>query len=398
VAQVEAIAGKWIFEDLMPGMSDFDTRFICADAMTAEDWCRTSTAVGEVHLDLCRSHPEWARILEHLPGVNLTWGELSDEVTYYPEYKQWSFYNCSEPALLKQATETLAKRAWDAKDEYFHLKRFLTYFGPYDRKIDPAINLGVYEERYPLHSRLMHYFTPALQSAVAILQRRTVAGKMESLLLARELVPEASVVQEVIEVVGQDYEVPQLYQEPALSELEERLFDGLKMLGQRLASAVTILPGAADTALQEWKTSVRTIAVDPALTLFDNAKFARLMKGRLYFYANAPSHFATTWLIRNELGRIGNMFFRTPFRIFWELTRGETVADPAEIVAGLAPAILSDEEVACTLAFSRLATMCDAGQESQRAAEIVEVYDGFFHALHKISHVVRELQRGKGSK
>ena len=49
---IEAIAGKWMFRDLIPGMSDFDTRFIVRDGMTADDWCRMSTAVGEAHLRL----------------------------------------------------------------------------------------------------------------------------------------------------------------------------------------------------------------------------------------------------------------------------------------------------------------------------------------------------------
>ena len=37
-----------------------------------------SAAVGEGHLNLCERHPHWARNMEHLPGINLTWAELSD--------------------------------------------------------------------------------------------------------------------------------------------------------------------------------------------------------------------------------------------------------------------------------------------------------------------------------
>ncbi|MCM8765165.1 MAG: hypothetical protein NC830_07405, partial [Candidatus Omnitrophica bacterium] len=71
--KIEAIAGKWEFEDLIPGLSDCDSRFICSNQMDAEDWCRMSMVVGQVHLDLCRDFPQWIRILEHLPGINLTW-------------------------------------------------------------------------------------------------------------------------------------------------------------------------------------------------------------------------------------------------------------------------------------------------------------------------------------
>ena len=91
--KIEGIGGKWMFRDLMPGMSDFDTRFILSDDMTVDDWCRMSTAVADAHLMLCRKYPAWARNLEHLPGVNLTLGELATERSYYPEYQQWSFYH-----------------------------------------------------------------------------------------------------------------------------------------------------------------------------------------------------------------------------------------------------------------------------------------------------------------
>ncbi len=90
---IQAIAGKWMFRDLIPGMSDFDTRFIVRDGMTIDDWCAMSTAVGGAHLHLCEKYPCWARNLEHLPGINLTWTELASERSYYPEYQQWTFYH-----------------------------------------------------------------------------------------------------------------------------------------------------------------------------------------------------------------------------------------------------------------------------------------------------------------
>ena len=74
--KLAAIAGKWTFEDLIPGLSDFDTRFIFSDGVTVEDWMRMSTAVGRVHTSLAKEYPRWARILEHLPGLNLTLAEM----------------------------------------------------------------------------------------------------------------------------------------------------------------------------------------------------------------------------------------------------------------------------------------------------------------------------------
>ena len=391
--QIEAIAAKWTFEDLIPGLSDFDTRFICTNTMTAEDWCKMSTAIGQVHLDLCRQHPKWARILEHLPGVNLTWAELTSEETYYPEYKQWTCYDSTEPERLTQAQDSLANREWDSKDEYFHLKKFLTYYGPYNRSIDPAINLGPYEHKYPLHSRLMHYFTPPLQAAVSIIQRQSVAGKMETLRLAKSMFPELSIINEITETVAQHYEVPHLYEEPAISELEARLFEALKRIGERLSEEITILPSADRTTPEDWQTSLKQIPVAPSLAIFDYAKFTRLMKGRFYFYTQAPAHFATVLLIQNELNRIGTWFFRIPFGIFCETVHGQRPDDPAKIVPHLVPEVITEEEARCTIRFDELTNGEWRGRELEVAEQIVDVFDGFFRALDKITREVRALEQ-----
>ena len=95
IPQIQALAAKWNFEDLIPGMSDYDTRFIYSD-MTVDDWCAASMAIGKVHLDICKEYPRWPRILEHLPGINLTWDEFLDEKLYYPEYHQWTIYSCED--------------------------------------------------------------------------------------------------------------------------------------------------------------------------------------------------------------------------------------------------------------------------------------------------------------
>ena len=67
--RLKAIAGKWNFEDLLPGLSDFDSRLIFTDGATVSEWIEMSVAVGTVHTALASEHPEWARILEHLPGL-----------------------------------------------------------------------------------------------------------------------------------------------------------------------------------------------------------------------------------------------------------------------------------------------------------------------------------------
>ena len=100
-SSIRAIAAKWTFEDLIPGLSDFDTRFILEGPMAAEDWNTMSLAVGAIHTDLAREFPKWARNLEHLPGVNFTVEEILDSRLFFPESQQWTFYE-GDKVVLKE--------------------------------------------------------------------------------------------------------------------------------------------------------------------------------------------------------------------------------------------------------------------------------------------------------
>lgn len=391
VPRIAAIAGKWTFEDLIPGLSDFDTRFIVEDGMTTDDWCAMSAAVGEVHLDLCERFPHWARNLEHLPGINLTWSELTGPQTYYAEYPQWSFHKTTDPERLRKAESYLANRPWDEMDEYFHLKKFCLYYGRYNRTIDPPINLGPFENKYPLHSRFMHYFCPPVQSALSILEKRPIRGKMETFRLLCERFGDVSVFRETLEAVDRHYEIPELYEEPRLTHLEDRLEAALEMLRDRIAPELTLVPNPTKKSVEEWKACVAQAHVSSVMRIFDGAKFSRLMKGRLRFYANVPRHFDSIWCIENELLRIGNSFFRIPFGLFWQTMTGETVANPADIVPRLCPDPLTEDEVEAVLEFDRLTPgHWEPGQQKQLALAIADIFDTFYSALSKIAERVRE--------
>ena len=234
IPQIQALAAKWNFEDLIPGMSDYDTRFIYSD-MTIDNWCKASMAIGEAHLDICSKYPRWARILEHLPGINITWEEYTDDRFYYPEYKQWTIYHTENPEKLKQSEEYFTNHQWDQRDEHFFLKKFLVFYGLYDREIDPAVNLKEFENKYPLHSRFMHYFVPPMQAAACIILKRVIRGKMESVLEAKKLFPELPIFDELIDVVEKHYEVPQLYKEPEISNLDKRLYNALTVIYKKLS-------------------------------------------------------------------------------------------------------------------------------------------------------------------
>jgi len=390
IPQISAIAGKWTFEDLIPGMSDFDTRFIVEDGMTVLDWCDMSEAVGHVHLDMCNRYPHWARNLEHLPGINLMWSEMMGAESYFPEYPQWTFYRTRQPDKLATLEKYLLDRPWDEKDEYFHLSKFCLYFGRYDRQIDPGINLKAFENKYPLHSRFMHYFCPPLQAALCILNKRPIRGKMETVRLAQKMFPDLKVFAEMEEVVERHYEVPELYEEPQLTHLEDRLEEALNFLRDIIAPKLTLVPDAGSKNISEWKAALKKATISPQLRAFGAACFSRLMKDRLKFYAAVPPHFDSIWCIENELRRLRQDFFATPFSIYWEVTTGEKIDDPATIVPGLYPDILNEEEVRCTQEFIRLLPGgWKDGEQKQIASAIADIFDGFFSAQCKITEAIR---------
>ncbi len=387
--KIEAIAGKWMFRDLLPGMSDFDTRFVVADDMTCDDWCQMSMAVGEVHQAITHKYPIWSRFLEHLPGVNVTWNELTSEETYYPEYQQWTIYHTTDPARARAAEDTLARRPLDEKDEYFHLSKFCAYFGRYDRSIDRPINMGVHANKYPLHSRLMHYFAPPVHSAMFILNRRAYVGKFDALEAAARAFPTLRCWNYLWEIMGKSYETPRWYQADAIDELEDALEEALHVIADALRETITLVPPEAGVDIDRWKQSLAAIRIDPGLDFFDHVKFSRLMKGRLLFYGNAPEYFETSWLIRNEVGRIGHNFFTVPLRILWRLLDDRHIESPIELIDELRGDLLSDDEVMTVRAFWRLTTtMLPAGEEKAVALRIADVFDDYYAVLSKIGQII----------
>ena len=290
----------------------------------------------------------------------------------------------------KNSLDKLEQRRWSDKDEYFHLNKFLSFFGPYNRNIDPPINLGQYENKYSLHSRMMHYFTPPLQSAVSILLKKNVKGKLEALKLAQGITKELIVIDEIIDIVNMHYDKPALYREPALTELEKRLFQGLNLMKEKLEHVITIVPNYQKKDITGWKNALAKTDKDPFNTIFHYTRFCRLMKGRLFFYANAPKHFDNIPLIQNELKRIGEWFYRIPYRTYWEATRGEKLENPDDIIPFLVPDILTPEEASATLKYSQLTFGSWKGVEEETCKKIIPVYDDFFRGICKILSILKE--------
>lgn len=387
VPQIEGNAGKWTHEDLIPGLSDFDTRFFVTENMTAADWCYMSTAVGQVHLDLVRERKDWARNLEHLPGVNLKWNELLDPQAYFTEFSQWSFYH-GDASKLQRAREQIGRHVWNDADELYHWKKIAIYYGSYNRSIDPPVNLGAYENKYSLHSRLMHYLAPPLHSAVCLMRRETTPGKLQAFRDARELFPNPSTMDLVLELIEGHFEAPQYLEEPGISALDALLEEYLKTIVNSLLDAGRGLDCVRDATVNELKAAVKFragAASDVSVAqLFENIKFARLMKGRLWFYGQKVLWFDSAFLIRNELSRIRPNFYETPLRLFAKLAYQQDVS--AEQALNLMQGdVLEADEVAACRRFAALAEVPQSECElKSRALAIAEIFDPFLFSLEKI--------------
>ena len=132
-----------------------------------------------------------------------------------------------------------------------------------------------------------------------------------------------------------------------------------------------ITPAAADTP-QELRTEVAAVPFDPAEAFFAGAKWCRFMKDRLLFYATEIAWFETDFLIRDEFGRIVNMFCRQPLQAFAHAHFSEQLS-PEEALSRISGSIVPAEVCDGVREFMRVvdAPLTD-GYEKRRAREIAE--------------------------
>lgn len=383
--RIAAIADKTAFEDLIPGLSDVDPRFVLQDGMALEDWCEMAAVVGETHLDICRRHPRWVRNLEHLPGLNLTWSELLDPATYSPEYHCWAFLETATPDRVRAAGAYLQRRPWGRVDEWFYLRKFCSYCSRYDRDIDPPVNIGRFEGKYPLHSRCIHYFAPAVHAALCLILRQPLAGKLEALRTARELFPGIRVFGEVREAIERHYEIPELYREPAITGLDDRMEEALHALRTCVARGVTLVPDATVKTVREWRSDLDHVPRTAAARLFDSVKFLRLTKGRLWFYGNAPVHFENAWVLENEFRSLRRIAVDEPLGAFFENRPAVPCRHITERVPELCPDVLTQDEVTALRKCHRLLLAGSHTREREAIArELSQVFAGVLSGLTKL--------------
>ena len=125
---------------------------------------------------------------------------------------------------------------------------------------------------------------------------------------------------------------------------------------------------------------------DPAETVSHSLWFARLLKGRLLFYAQSIPWFDSAWLIRNELKRLISYFYRDPAVSYAQIQFGKTLA-PEDVVERLRGDLLSPELCDGVEDFVGLVnTPLGPGQERQRAREVAAGFD----AIHTVVALIAD--------
>jgi hypothetical protein len=245
--------------------------------------------------------------------------------------------------------------------------------------------VGKYIDKYPLHSRVMHYFAIPVQAAMSIITKRNIKGKLEAFRLAAAKYSELHVFEECIELVDKHYEVEKMYSEENIVKFEDRLEAALNYLLEELKICITEIPKESLKSISDMKKAFYSIKPALHIAFLERSRFARLFKGRMKFYLNAPGYFDCEFLINAELKRGGDMFFFTPFRIYWEMVTGESVENPVTILDSLTPGILTKKEVEAAKAFSKIMDGKFTQEEkTDRVKQLIIIYDDFYSGYAKL--------------
>jgi len=388
---------KWRPEDLIPGLSDLDARVICED-ITPEDWVRLDELAYRTHLEITRARPEWARKLEHTPGVCSTKSEVLDETLFQPEMRNWDFY-WGDREFFNQIRAYIRNRAWGAVDEhYFLAKRFVPWCTPYNREIDPPINIPAHIlPKYALHSRAMHYFVPCIKAALAVINRDSVTGKREALYRWLQIYPKEPVLHEVAHMLEVHYEVPWLEDKQEWYAFEERLWRFIQKITPEVLRAVTIVDLGDDLSMENLRRKLKEIPGQPMMTLYNGVRCSRIRKGRWMFYLNAPDFFETDHVCQWEIRWLGSAFTTSVFDSYAQIKWGEKGLPLDEILDRMTPELIDKSEGRIIKqVFAAAAGRSTCAEARERLRQAAEVYTDYYLILERMLADARQVMAAKG--
>ena len=389
---------KWRHEDLIPGLSDMDPRVVFDD-MSAEEWVSLDELAYETHLELTKSRPDWARKLEHTPGVCSTKAEVLNEALYQPEMRNWDYY-WGDREFFEQIKAFSQRRSWEPVDEYYFLvNRFVPWCTPYNHDIDPAVNIpSNILPKYALHSRAMHYFMPCIKAALAVINRDSVTGKREALYRWMQIYPNEPVLREVAHLLDVNYEVSWLEDEQAWLAFEDRLWQFIRKITPEVLRAVTIVDLGDDLSMENLRRKCKQIHGRPLTTLYNGVRFSRIRKGRWRFYLNAPDFFDAEHCAYSETSWMRSTFTYPVFDSYACVKWGEHGLDIDEILARMVPEMLDRGETHIVKqVFESAAGNPTPRDAMERLRKAAEVYADYYRILDRMLADALRTVKGKAS-
>ena len=221
----------------------------------------------------------------------------------------------------------------------------------------------------------MHYFTPPVQSAVSIIRKKGIPGKLDALRQAKELFPNPDVIDMILQSLEMHYENADYYIEPRLTEIEKSLEEYLRNVWIELSDHITLTQPDRGDRKDDVKAKVNAIPVDPAEQFYEGIKFSRFMKGRLLFYATQIDWFDSSHLIDVELGRIVQNFYEKPLKTFALVKFGRDISAD-EVLGKLSPDMVPSDVVDGVRRFTTAAKQPvidgDGKAHAKKIAEVIE--------------------------
>lgn len=303
--ELSLIAHKWNTEDLVLGYSDLDIRFVTSSRHSLKSSLpRMSGATVNLHLNLVATNPDLQRLLEHLPGVILSEQELYNPNSPDYECGHWNFYHRTQHDVRIPFLD------WSDDLEEYHYSRLLDYFRRepfFCRAVNSSDPFGI---GYRFHVRTLRYFAIIALSAVSIIERGTVLGKIQAMRRVCTYFPDSSILADLLESVRLGYSC--IKSEKGLALLNSLLYrlESLLLLEstRRLSYQRGIQLQRRQSLRHQVRAALVTRPINHKIRFLQTYRYARLMSARLKFYVLAPESYQSAPLIREILPVISRNF------------------------------------------------------------------------------------------
>jgi len=289
-AGVVGIVSRGPLEDVLPDLSDVDLRLLC-DGVAPEEWSALDEAVLAVQRELAGRGSRECGLLQHPPGACMLLTELSHPALLHPESRLWGW--CAGDEAAREAAARAAAAPWSARDEAFHLARYLSACG----RCTPDPAAAGQPPRCRCRGALVHYFLAALESACCLLEGRAVPGRLWALARLAAERPANATLNAAARLIrtGEGEHADTAACPPFLHACR----DVLHGLAPAVAAHLGMSEPDVGAALECLRQRADAFPPDPLLTLYNAVRFSRVRRAHFRYYLGMGPE--ADWLVANEL-------------------------------------------------------------------------------------------------